>query len=65
MKRTYPFGRFLYLAYVPAHVVLGVVLLSSAALAQHSPPPPFTSVPLIEDQELYYQFFQYHLGGSD
>jgi hypothetical protein len=26
------------------------------------PPPVFTSVPPIEDPELYFQFFQYHLG---
>jgi hypothetical protein len=26
------------------------------------PPPKFTSVPPIEDPELYYQFYQYHLG---
>lgn len=52
------------------HQLLLLSVWGTLAVAQTPPPfptpsgplPPFTSVPPIENHELYYQFFQYHQG---
>ncbi len=54
--------RLLSLLVFATITILGLIVLAGNAFAQSAQPSTAVSEPTIEDQQLYYSFFNYHQG---